>query len=354
MRKLLSSIPTIFWPLLVIIIIAWTTYFFMSNGVDLETVEIPKPPEMFSSSYLQIGTGNRLGTYFPAGKILASWLNEDLDKEAAVFRAVETNGSIENIKLLEEGRLTFAMAEGRIANESYKGQKTDNKFEDLRIVWPLWPDVVQIITSSSISDSSIKGLRGTVGFVGQRNSSTSRTSREIFAAQGMNSFNMSAEIPPSAVLRSLNDGRISFATIQAGLPNSTVSNAVIFNNCSLISFSNAELDSLSKWVSTSIPFTIPAGYYGDSQQTVNTLGIPNGIFVKASLATETVEFFIDQLVAGAPALEIKHKAFGNIPLEPEAAFNLMQKIGIPLHAGTKNYLKRIASGSAFLESEGLK
>jgi TRAP transporter TAXI family solute receptor len=354
MRKLFSSIPTIFWPLLVIIAAAWMAYFFMSNGENLETVEIPTPPEMFSSSYLQIGTGNRLGTYFPAGKILAAWLNEDLSKDEAVFRAVETNGSIENIKLLKEDRLTFAMAEGRIAHESYLGKKNDGKFEDIRIVWPLWPDVVQIIHSSAISDSSIKGLKGTVGFVGQRNSSTSRTSREIFAAQGMNSLNMSAEIPPSAVLSSLNEGRISFATIQAGIPNNTVSNAVIFNNCRLISFSAAESDSLSKWVSTSIPFTIPAGYYGDTQEAVNTLGIPNGLFVKASLATETVEFFIDQLVSGAPPLEIKHKAFGNIPLKPQKAFELMQKIGIPLHEGTKNYLRRVASGSAFLESEGLK
>jgi TRAP transporter TAXI family solute receptor len=296
-------------------------------------VEAPLPPQLYSSSYQLWGTGNRLGTYYPAGHILAGWLNNNLSNGEEVFKAVETNGSIDNIHLIEDNKLSFAFVESRIAKESIDQSASSS----VRLVWPLWPDVVQFLKSPPNKNSDLEQLKS--GFLGQKNSSTWHTSAEIFKASGIDPKNIEAWVQPEDVLAELANDRINFAMIQAGIPNRTVSDAVIFHNCSIHEFSDDEIEKFRNLIPTSQLVVIPAGYYGDNQNSIKTLGIPNVLVTNSKMSDETVKFVARLMSQASSALKMRHQAIADIPSKSKQAFKILSEIDVPIHPGALEFFE---------------
>lgn len=338
MKKNCGSIPFFAWP--IFIILAAIAILLLSVSERPIKVEAPVPPQLYSSSFQLLGTGNKLGTYYPVGHILADWFNSNLETGEEVFKAVETNGSIDNIQLLEEGKITFAIAESRIVQEAFHKSASSS----LRVIWPLWPDVVQLVKAPGLENVEISQLD--YGFLGQKKSSTYRTACEIFSTLGMNPEKMAINLSPEFVLREVASGKIKFAMIQAGIPNRTVSDAVIFHGCSLVKFPETTLQKLSEKVTTSWRFVIPAGYYGEKQEELETLGIPNVLVANVKTSSATVEFLTDLLSRSASSLKIRHQAIADIPGDAAEAEKVMAGIGVPMHPGTVNWLSKNLDKSA--------
>lgn len=329
-----GNIPGFAWPLF--LILAVIAILLLSAPEPPSEVEAPLPPQLYSSAYQLIGTGNRLGTYFPAGHILADWFNSHLDEKGGVFKAVETNGSIDNVRLLRAGRLMMGMVESRIVKESFASSASSS----LRLVWPLWLDVVHLVKTPAAFESSGEFPGRLRGFLGQKNSSTFRTSSEILAALGSSRDYNSPELNPEGVLAALSRGQIGFATIQAGMPNRTVSDALIFHDCTLVSLSPDQLEKILGKVATSRPFSIPAGFYGESQPEISSIGLPNMLVATSDAPAATVELIVDLLVSGATHLKMRHQAISGIPSDAARGLAIMEETGVPIHQGTRDWLSR--------------
>lgn len=331
-QKQNSMLPVIVLLLVMAIGVTAVALISISEEKD-EEVEVPEPPNLYSSSQHVIGTGNKLGTYFPAGKMLADFFNSRLDAKGGSFKAFETNGSVDNIQLLQSGRIQFGMAEARIAKETYA------KNQNIRVVWPLWLDVVQLLKPPADLIPNYEFPGKMKGFIGQKNSSTARTSIEIFEALGI-SGRHSVNIPTNRVLGAIGDGRLGFAMIQAGIPNQTVSDAIIFNQCGLVSFTPEQITQIQSKVSSSIPYNIQAGYYKEGQPEINTIGIPNVLVTTTETSPELVEYVTEMLVIGCPRLKSSFKAFDTVPSDYDIALKILEETGVPLHGGTKRWLEK--------------
>lgn len=338
-----GAVPILAWPLLLFIAAAAILMLSVDQPAP-EQVEMPLPPQLYSSSFQLLATGNRLGTYYPAGHILADWLNSNIGDGEEIFKAVETNGSIDNVRLLLDEKVALAMVESRIIKESGNSDSAGK----IRLVWPLWPDVVQLILAPGLKGKDLKALES--GFLGQQNSSTSRTSNEIFTTLQLQPE--ARMVSPDRVLHELASGRIKFAMIQAGIPNRTVSDALIFHDCSLFDFAGENYQALQKNISTSWPITLPAGYYGEKQPVIETFGIPNVLVADEKTSSATIELVCELLSRSSLALKIRHQAFADVPSDPEQAHKILSEIGVPLHAGAINWFK--ARGVAASDSIGLE
>lgn len=333
MKENSKNIKKVIW-LLVFILIAISTLAIISiNEEEEEMSEVPIPPNLYSSSHHVIGTGNTLGTYFSAGKLLEKWFNDNIDKKGGSFKAFQTNGSVDNIILLQTKRIEFGMAEARIAKEAYSANPK------IRVVWPLWYDVVQMIkppedlVPNYVFPSEVKG------FIGQKNSSTARTSTEIFEALNIPG-NHSVNIPVDEVVKKIGDGRIGFAMIQAGMPNRTVADSLIFYHCGLVSFDDKQVDQILNKVSTSVKYTIPAGYYEEKQPEIKTIAIPNVLVTTSDISPELVEYVTEMLINGCPKLKGRFKAFETVPSDSESILRILRETGVPLHEGTRRWLDK--------------
>lgn len=340
-----GSMPAFAWPLF--LILAVISLLLLSEPEPQEEIETPLPPQLYSSAYQLIGTGNRLGTYYPAGNALAEWFNSHLDEKGGVFKAVETNGSIDNVRLLLQGRLMMGLAESRIVKEAYDA----NASSSLRLIWPLWHDVVHIVKTSKGFESSTEFPGRLRGFLGQKNSSTFRTSREILAALGYSVDESSIDLSPDSVLTALSTGKVGFATIQAGVPNRTVSDALIFHDCTLVNLSPQQIQKIVAEVATARQYSLPAGFYGDSQPSIQTIGLPNVLVTTEKTSAETVELIIDILVRASTHLKMKHQVISAIPSSPQKALAILQETGVPLHEGVRNWLEKHSPQSNVADRE---
>mgnify|MGYP003290174402 CR=1 FL=1 len=298
-------------------------------------VVVPLPPNMYSSSQHVIGTGNKLGTYYPAGVILAEWFNSHLEANGGSFKAFETNGSVDNIQLLKTKRIQLGMIESRVAKESFEKEASSS----LRLVWPLWFDVVQIIKPPADLYPGYRFPNDDNGFVGQHKSSTERTSYEILTALG-DKRKHNADIQMENVINAIADAKISFAMIQAGIPNKNVAEAIAFRHCGLVSFTLEQLEKIQKNVSTSVPFTIESNYYSNGQEECHTIGLPNVLVATTDASPEQIEFVIDMLVKGCPKLQGRFKTFATVPNDAETVMKVLSETGVPLHEGTKRWLEK--------------
>ncbi len=327
-------IPAFAWPFF--LVLAIMALLLLSLPQQSEEIEAPLPPQLYSSSYQLIGTGNRLGTYYPVGAMLSDWFNSHFEERGGVFSAVETNGSVDNVRLLIQGRLMLGMTESRIVRESYQA----NASSPLRLIWPLWNDVVHLVRAPASFEPAREFPGRLRGFLGQKNSSTYRTSREILAALGAGEDFSSLDLSADRVLAAVSSGQVGFATIQAGMPNRTVSDALIFNDCSLISLDDRQINSILGKVATARLFSIPAGFYGDSQPAIQTIGLPNVLVTTEKTPAATVELLTDLLVKASSHLRMKHQAISAIPADPARGLAILQETGVPIHQGTLDWLKK--------------
>ena len=333
MKHYSNSITPIIMVLGFILILMLSLAYISLQEEDYEEVKVPIPPNLYSSSQHAIGTGNKLGTYFPGGQLLARWFNDHVDKKGGSFKAFETNGSVDNIKLIASKKIQFGMAEARVVKEAYA------EHSNIRVVWPLWVDVAQIIKPPDDLVPNYVFPNDKIGFWGQQNSSTQRTTSEIFSALGVK-YKPVNNIPNDKVLGWVGDGKLSFAMIQAGLPNHSVSDALVFYDCGLVSFSSEQLDLIRGKVSTSVNFTIPAGYYNEKQPEINTIALPNVLVSNAETSPELVEFVTEMIVEGCPKLKGRFKAFETVPSDKEAILKILSETGVPLHEGTRRWLQK--------------
>ena len=336
MKFLNENIKLIIW-LLFFVLIAISTMAIitiMEEDVD-DQVFVPLPPNLYSSSQHIIGTGNKLGTYFPAGQLLTKWFNNHLDKKGGSFKAYETNGSIDNIALLKDKKIEFGMVEARIAKEAYE------KDTNIRVVWPLWFDVVQILKPPNDLVPNYVFPGEDLGFWGQSNSSTARTTGEILSSLGVN-VKHGRILSPDSVIGLIGEGKLGFAMIQAGIPNHSISDSLVFYNCGLVSFDSNQINNICKNVSTSVKFTIPAGFYNDEQPEINTIALPNVLLTTSDSSPELVEFVTKMIVDGCPKLSGRFKTFETVPSDREAIVKILGETGIPLHEGTRQWLQKTA------------
>ena len=334
MKFINENIKMFIWLLVFVLIAVLIMAYISIMEEDIEDdISVPLPPNLYSSSQHIIGTGNKLGTYFPAGQLLVKLFNNHLDKKGGSFKAYETNGSIDNIALLSDKKIEFGMVEARIVKEAYE------KNTNLRVVWPLWVDVVQILKPPSdlVPDYVFPGKN--LGFWGQSNSSTARTTGEIMTALDYK-VKHGRNLSNDSVLSLIGDGKLGFAMIQAGIPNHSVSDALVFYNCGLVSFDSNQLDLIRSKVSTSVNFVIPSGYYNDEQPEIKTIALPNVLITTSETSTELVEFVTRMLMDGCPKLSGRFKTFETVPSDREAIVKILGETGVPLHEGTRQWLQK--------------
>lgn len=331
-----GTVPFFVWPLLLLVCVA--ALLMLATAPPEAADAPPVPPQLYSSTYQLLGCGNRLGTYFPAGQALAEWFNAHLavSQSGGAFKAIETNGSVENVILLNQKRILLGMAESRIISE----YQAENASTAMRLVWPLWNDVLHLVSSPENTKNKIPFPGETRNYYGQTNSSTSRTSSEVLRALGHSDRHSSFDLPPEEVMPSLFRGQIGFATIQAGIPNKTVSDALVFNECGLISLREDQLAKVLPRVASARRFVIPAGLYGENQGETITVGLPNMLVASNDASPAIIEKIVELLTAGQTHLRLKHQALAEIPVDVENALEMMKDTGVEIHEGTLAFIKK--------------
>ncbi|MDB4731149.1 TAXI family TRAP transporter solute-binding subunit, partial [Akkermansiaceae bacterium] len=94
---------------------------------------------------IRIATAQDGGLYHEFGEALQKSLEERTGRKVEL---IQTEGSVENAKLLREGEADVAIVQGG-----------SSSFDDLSVIAPLYPEVVHILARSNLSLDSVADLK---------------------------------------------------------------------------------------------------------------------------------------------------------------------------------------------------
>src|SRR5712692_8829148 len=208
-------------------------------------------------SDLVIGAGPEGRPYYRLGTALS-------DRVAARKLSLHvqvTNGSKENVDLLNQCRVQFAFVQSDVAHRAVHGHRPFSKSsEQLRIVAPLYPESVQILVRSHLFIFTVAELKGKVVSLGPAGSGTEQTARAVLEAAAVSVKEIEVRhLEANEINEQLRSGEIDAAFLTTIFPTDNVAAALREDEGRLLTLESRVIDRLVKdgsYVETHIPKSV--------------------------------------------------------------------------------------------------
>jgi len=264
--------------------------------------------------FLSLGTAGTGGIYYPLGGALTSLLS--VGDSLRQYTAEVTGGSVENVIRLREDQidLGFALAVS-IFEAFHGGEDYGEPFPSLRIVAPLYPNMVHILVPRGSNAKSLADLAGGRVSVGAAGSGTEEVARQLLGVYGLSYDDVDERfLTFSESSASLRDGAIDAAIISVGYPAAAVLEATTTGGARLLSFEPDRVKALQARYPYYSQGVIPVGAYPGLEADVTTVGMMNWIVSREELDAEVVIRLLDILRDRRESLEQVHEMAGQIDL----------------------------------------
>ncbi|PLX38382.1 MAG: C4-dicarboxylate ABC transporter substrate-binding protein [Hyphomicrobiales bacterium] len=292
-----------------------------------------------------LATASTGGTYYPVGVALATLVKVKLQpKQKINMSAINSAGSGENIKLLRENEVQFAIVQGLYGAYAKNGSgplKNDGPQKNLRSISMLWSNVEHFVVKKADAKTGtiedMKNLAGKKVSMGKQNSGTIGSNRTILGNLGINmdeTYDLAyMGYGPSA--DAMQNGQIEAMSTPAGAPVSAVTRAfaAMGGDIAVLNFTdeqmkaaNGDFDEL--WTR----FVVPAGTYPGQEADINTIAQPNFLAVRDDVPEETIYLITKTIYENLAFLQSIHPATKAMSIERAIA-----GLPLPLHPGAIRY-----------------
>jgi len=296
-----------------------------------------------AESYI-LATATTGGTYYPVGVALATLTKVKLEPEGGpTLSAISSAGSAENLKLMREEQVKFAILQGIYGAWAIDGSgalENDGPQPYLRSITTLWPNVEHWVVQKRFAEQGAKAnfaaLKGQRLSIGARNSGTEGSGRALLSRLGFNpdaDFNLIYQgYGPSA--DGLQNGTLAAANLPAGPPVGAVTRAFAATggNLALLSFSDEQLIRANSPSTLWTRYTIPADTYPGQNTDVQTLSQANFLAVHENVSADDVYRLTSTIYENLPFLKAIHKATAAMSLE-----TAIPGLPVRLHPGAARY-----------------
>ena len=283
--------------------------------------------------FLSIGTAGTGGIYYPIGGAIASRLS--VRDSMRQYTAEVTGGSVENVNRLREGQIDMGFALAVTVYEAYHGgQDYETPFQSLRVVAPLYANLVHVLVPRGSRVTSLEDLAGARISVGAAGSGTEQVARQILEAYGLSYEEVEARyLTFSESAASLRDGAIDAAIISVGYPAAAVLEATTTGGARLVPIEAERIEELRSRYPYYSHGVIPAGAYPGVTEDISTVAMMNWMVAREDLDGEVVEMLLGILQDDRASLAQVHEMAGQIDLAG------LGDAPIPLHPAVERWLR---------------
>lgn len=288
------------------------------------------------SSDIVIGTGGTAGTYYVIAAAMGSAINENSDLNVVVQ---PTNGSIENINLVNSGEAQLGMSN---SDGVYFAENGTEMYEDsgplnIKGLMSLYMSAGQIATLEGSGIETYADLKGKHVVLGPPSTTIVEMSKAILRAYGIDP---ETDITPHYLsfdegLGKLTDGEVDATFFVAGVPTSAMINATSTNDVVLVDIDDHIIEEISNKYSYYEPYVIEAGTYTGTDKDINTFKIMTEIFINGDVADEVAYEFVKTALENLDSYKDAH-AVGE-EINPEQA----ARTSAELHPGAAKYYEEI-------------
>ncbi|MEW6625051.1 MAG: TAXI family TRAP transporter solute-binding subunit [Bacillota bacterium] len=290
--------------------------------------------------FIKIATGNTGGTYYPVGVAMGQLFSQKISYVTS--SAMSTGGSVDNIGLLRSNEAQVATMMATVVNWAFFGEEqfADNKYDELRAITSLWPNLNHIVVLKDIK--SFEDLKGKRFVVGAARSGTETDSYAILSSLGLyyrDEDGGKKNIEPvwvnyAEAVEAMKNRQVAGGMFNTFPPGSAVADLMANGDAHILSLTDEQIAQLSAQHPLYIKYTIPAGTYPNQPQDVQVSGYPNILITTTNVPEDTVYEMTKTIFENLDFLETAHQAAKSIRLE-----DATKGVQIPFHDGAKRYLE---------------
>jgi len=287
--------------------------------------------------FLSIATGGTGGVYYPYGGALAGIYTEQIP--GLQVTAEVTGASVDNLKLLQQGRvdMAFTLADTLAEAVAGTGAFAEHGPVDVRAMAVLYTNVTHLVVRDGRGIASVADLRGKVVATGAPGSGTELIADRLLRAAGLDPR---ADITRHALGASegagaLKDGKVDALFWSGGLPTPAIQDLVATPGLPLRFVPHADLlTALQQAHGAGLyrEVLLPAGSYRGLDQDVPVIGVANVLVVSGRLDADLVETLTRTMFEAGARLEAAHPEARHlaVPTGPDVA-------PAPFHEGALRY-----------------
>ncbi len=320
---------------------------FVVAAVALLTGSVTTVQAAEERSYL-LATASTGGTYYPVGVALSTLIKVKLQPTMKIgMSAISSAGSGENIKLLRENEVQFAILQGLYGAYAWKGTgpiESEGPQKNLRSVTMLWQNVEHFAVNKKFAKtgtaSDLLGMKGETLSLGAKNSGTLGSNTVLLTNLGADvekDYNLIyVGYGPSA--DAMQNGQAAGMSIPAGVPAGAITKAKanMGNDLVVVDFTDEQLKQADGGMDLWTRYVIPADTYPEQTKDINTIAQPNFLSVRADVDEEAVYQITKTVYENLPFLNAIHGATKAMSVEKAIA-----GLPMPLHPGAARYYQEV-------------
>lgn len=280
--------------------------------------------------FRSIGTGGTGGVYYPLGGALANQLS--LVDTVRQYTAEVTGGSVENVNRVLRGQIDLGFALSVTAYRTWNEAGEDDPGRRLRVVAPLYPNLVHVMVRDGAGVESLAELRGKRVSVGSAGSGTEQTARELLASAGLDYETVEEQyLSFSESASALKDGALDAAILSVGYPAAAVLEATTTGGVSLLALDPEEVSAINAAYPYYDPASIPGGVYPGVPDAVASVAMMNWIVSRDDLPDGIARAILNIISGAGVSLERVHPMAGQIDI------SALGRAPAPLHPAAENW-----------------
>lgn len=298
-------------------------------------------------SYL-MATASTGGTYYPVGVALSTLVKVKLQPTQKIgMSAISSAGSGENIKLLRENEVQFAILQGLYGAYAWQGTgpiAADGPQKNLRSVTMLWQNVEHFTIAKKFAKtgtaSDMVAMKGETISLGKKNSGTLGSNTVLLTNLGADvekDYNLIyVGYGPSA--DAMQNGQATGMSTPAGAPVSAVTKAKanMGDDIVVLDFTDDQMKQADGGMELWTRYVIPAETYPGQAKDINTIAQPNFLAARADVDEDAVYQITKTIYENLPFLNAIHGATKAMAIEKAIA-----GLPMPLHPGAAKYYQEV-------------
>lgn len=302
--------------------------------------------------FFRIGTASTGGSFFEIGGLVAGAVSSPVAGSSGcgpnggcgvpglVAVAQATQGSMENLRLVDSGQLESGFAQADLAAMAYGGAGAfaeDGPMPRLRAIASLFPEALHVVVRVDSPVREIAGLAGKVVAVGEPGSGTAINSKVLLAAAGFGEDDVTRKtLRPSQAVEELKAGTIDALIIAGSYPVPAIQELAAATPIRLVPVIGRVAARLESEFPSYRAATIPAGSYRNVDTDTPSVGF-SALWVVGADADAGLVYDITRAVWSEGAA----KLFAGIdPIGKQIRLaDALKGISLPLHPGAARFYR---------------
>ena len=266
---------------------------------------------------LSIATGGTGGVYYPYGGGMGTVLSEKLGVTAT---AQETNASVDNVLLVQDGGADIAFALGDTVADAVGGKaQFEGRQVTLCTLGKLYDNFTQTVTTSGTGIRGIADLRGKRVSVGSPGSGTEVIALRLLEAAGINPETdiQRTQLGVGETAQALRDGTIDAGFWSGGLPTGALVDLATTGQMVLLPTGEYTDELAAKFGPYYETEDIPAGTYQGQTEASPQVVVPNVLIVRSDMPQQLQQDITRTIFENKAQLAAVHPAAND--LDPATA-----------------------------------